>query len=218
MSTVKWANTTKQWFARRFVGSKLNLGPRTGVVCLHTTEGFGFPEYGGGESAPNMTGLPPINGKRGEWRQHFPDEMSSRALRNESGGVETNTMNTFQIELIGTCDSRYRKRWGSRVAGRDYVYWPDATEQQLKWLARVLADLHIRHGLKLTSSVRFLPYPDSYGANGVRLSFEGWKKYTGILGHQHVPENSHGDPGNIDIERLLKLAREHVARRKAKKK
>lgn len=217
MSNYRAANTSVQWFQDDFPGADLRLNPRTMVVTLHTTEGTDWPTYEGGATAPNYTGLPPLEDARGQWRAHFPDEKSSRALRNEAGGVNTNTLNTVQIELIGTCDPRNEKRWGgtsrTRLAGRDYVFWPDATEKQLRFVARILADFHIRHGFRLRTGVQFLPYPKSYGQSPVRLTPNGWANYTGVLGHQHVPENVHGDPGDIDIRYILAEARKHVAKR-----
>lgn len=37
----------------------------------------------------------------------------------------------------------------------------------------------------------------------VRLTDERWRRYSGWCGHQHVPHNAHGDPGAIDVTRLL---------------
>lgn len=210
MSNYRLANTKTQWFQGKFPGSNLSLKASELKVVLHSTEGTSWPGYGGGSSAPNYTGMPPLGTKSGTWRAHFPDEKSSRALRNLAGGVETNTDDAIQIELIGTCDPKHKNSWdgqGKRLAGRDYVYWPNATRRQLKWLARLLADLHTRHGLRLSAPKTFKAYPSSYGNNGVRFSHAGWKKATGVVGHQHVPENTHGDPGNIDITRCLKIAK-----------
>ena len=66
-------------------------------------------------------------------------------------------------------------------------------------------DQHRRHGLKLVAP-DFLPYPASYGASPARFTPEEWNHFVGICGHQHVPENVHGDPGNIDIQRVLRAA------------
>lgn len=218
MSNYRNSDKTSQWFQDNWPGADLNLARGTMVVVLHTTEGTTWPDYEGGATAPNYTGMPPLGDARGKWRAHFPDEKSSRALRNESGGVNTNTLNCVQLELIGTCDPRNRKRWGgtssTRIAGRDYVYWPDADKRQLHWVSRILADFRKRHGLRLRSGVEFKPYPASFGEhNGVRLSFAGWSNYVGVLGHQHVPENSHGDPGDIDIREILRKAREIYQKR-----
>jgi len=215
MSNYRVADCKTQWFQDDYPGADLHLNKDTMVVTLHTTEGTDWPSYEGGATAPNYTGLPPLGEARGKWRGHFPDEKSSRALRNAAGGVNTNTLNTVQIELIGTCDPRNAKRWGgtsnTRVAGRDYVFWPDADKRQLHWVGRILADFHKRHGFRLRTGVVFKPYPASYGVNnGVRLPFAGWSNYVGVLGHQHVPENSHGDPGNIDIQEILGFARKLI--------
>lgn len=212
MSNYRNSDKKTQWFQDDWPGADLDLSRGTMVVVLHTTEGTDWPDYEGGATAPNYTGKPPLGDVRGQWRAHFPDEKSSRALRNEAGGVNTNTLNCVQLELIGTCDPKNAKRWGgtsrTRIAGRDYVYWPDADKRQLHWVSRILVDFKKRHGLRLRTGVQFKPYPASYGANGVRLSFAGWQNYVGVLGHQHVPENSHGDPGDIDIQEILRKARE----------
>jgi len=182
------------------------------VATLHTTETSGWPGYEGGATAPNYTGNPPIGVRFGKWRAHYPDEKSSRALKNLAGGVETNTLNDVQFELIGTCDPKHAKTWGKLKAGKHYVYWPHATKRQLRWVARMMADMNVRHGLQLKAPKRFLPYPASYGSNGVRMSFAEWRNATGIVGHQHIPENVHGDPGNINIAYIIQQAKVYSAR------
>lgn len=218
MSNYRAADKKSQWFQDNYPGSTMKLNKSTMVVALHTTEGTDWPSYSGGAVAPTYTGKPALGDVKGAWRAHFPDEKSARALRNEPGGVETNTLNCVQIELIGTCDPRNEKRWGktsrSRIAGRDYVYWPNATDRQLLWVARILADFHRRHGLVLDAPRRFLPYPESYGKTRVRLSGSEWLNTRGVVGHQHIPENDHGDPGNIDIEKILQMARKLVQPKK----
>lgn len=203
MSNYSKADKKTQWFQDDFPGADMNLTEDTMVLVLHTTEGTSWPTYSGGATAPTYTGNPPLGKRFGKWRAHFPDEKSARALANTSGGVETNTLNAVQLELIGTCDPKHALRWNGLTAGKDYVYWPNANKRQLRWLARIIADLHVRHGLRLDAPRNFKPYPSSYGNNGVRLSFNGWLNVTGVIGHQHVPENTHGDPGNIDINYVL---------------
>lgn len=200
--TYAKSNTRAQWFHDNYPGSKIDPN----VVVLHTTESRGWPGYNGGATAPNITGLPDMGRKRLWWRSHFPDDRSARALRNTAGGVETNTLNCHQVELVGTCDPANRHRWAGYVAGEDYIYWPEAPEWALDELAAYLADFHRRHGVKLTAP-RFLPYPASYGASSVRMSHAQWRSFYGVCGHQHVPENTHGDPGDLDVERVLAKAR-----------
>lgn len=202
MSKYARADSTSQWFQNRYPGSVI----RPNVLVIHTTEGTSWPDYNGGAVAPNYTTRPNMARRRLDWRQHFPDERSSRALVNAPGGVETNTLNAIQVELIGTCNPAYRERWDNLRAGVHYIYWPDAPDWALVEVADFVRDLHQRHGLKLTAP-RFKAYPGSYGANnGVRLTDGEWRGFYGICGHQHVPENVHGDPGDIAIDKVLALA------------
>lgn len=193
--------STTYWHQSRYGGSPME----TNVVCLHTTEGRTLPAYGGGSSAPNLTAVPDLTAKRLLWYQHFDVDVSSRALRNLRGGVETNTLNVVQVELVGTCDPATHRKWG----GSPHIYWPQAPDWALRDVARFLFWAHTQHGVPLTGPDRWLPYPSSYGSSGgQRMSFSQWNRFRGICGHQHVPENDHGDPGALPFPRLLQYARE----------
>jgi hypothetical protein len=203
MSGYRKADTKTQWFQDKYPGAVMTPN----CVILHTTEGMSWPTYSGGSIAPNYTARPNFEKKRLDWRQHFPDERSSRALENHPGGVETNTLNVVQVELIGTCDPTHAKTWAGRRAGRDYIYWPEAPAWALRGVADFLADQAKRHGTKLVAPKPFEAYPASYGANnGVRMTASEWVNFYGIAGHQHVPENDHGDPGALDINRIIGYA------------
>jgi hypothetical protein len=175
---------------------------------LHTTEGTDWPGYAGGAVAPNATFKPNVRRKRLDVRQHFPVDRSSRALRNLAGGVDTNTLDVFQIELVGTCNPPHAKRWGNLVAGLDYIFWPDAPDWLLALVGERLAWLQTEHGIPATSPVkgRWTPYPRSYGAGGQRLTNAQWRNLKGWVGHQHVPENVHGDPGALDFPTIARHA------------
>jgi hypothetical protein len=203
VSNYRPADTKAQWFQDDYPGSVISPN----VVVLHTTEGTTWPGYEGGATAPTYTALPDFAAKRLVWRAHFPDERSSRALRNEAGGVETNTLNVVQVELVGTCDPGSHKRWGDTP----HIYWPEAPHWALRDLAVFLADMHKRHGIKLHAP-QFLGYPASYGDSPVRFAFAQWRDFYGVCGHQHVPENVHGDPGAIDIAKVLRIARRKARR------
>jgi hypothetical protein len=178
------------------------------VVVLHTTEGRTVPSYGGGSSAPNLTALPDFAARKLVWYQHFDIDISSRALVNLPGGVETNTLNVCQLEMVGTCDPTTHAKWGSAP----HLYWPQAPEWALREVARFLAWTYQEHGVPLRGPKLWLPYPDSYGSrNGQRMSGKAWNAFHGICGHQHVPENTHGDPGAIDFATLLTYAKEYVS-------
>lgn len=214
MSNYSKADRGAQWFANRWPGTKIT--PNCGVI--HTTEGASWPSYNGGAYAPGYTANPDIKNRRVLWRAHFPDEMNSRALVNAAGGVETNTANAIQVELVGTCDDKHAVEWpGVGKAGVDYIYWPDAPDWCLQAVADFLTDMHERHGIPLDGPDVWLRYgkdgrrpgvwPASYGASPARLTFKQWREFKGWCGHQHVPENSHGDPGALDFARIVALAK-----------
>jgi len=185
------ANRTIQYWAAKFIGSK--MAPN--VVVLHTTEGGGWPDYSGGATAPNLTIRADKAMKRFKIRQHFPLNRSSRALQNLIGGVETNTLNCIQIELIGSCVQK---------DGFGAVYWPDAPDWCYQALGKVLNTLAALYpAIPLTVPVLWLPYPTSYGPSQARMTGTQWSNFRGICGHQHVPENVHGDPGNLPMGKIL---------------
>ncbi|MBQ1164434.1 collagen-like protein, partial [Streptomyces sp. A73] len=41
----------------------------------------------------------------------------------------------------------------------------------------------------------------------VRMSYSKWNNYRGHCGHQHVPENAHGDPGAFPMAAILNAAK-----------
>ena len=168
--------------------------------CLHTTEGAGWPWYQGWTVHPHLTVLPHA-GKGVEVRQHVPFSRASFALRNLPGGAQTNRDRVYQIELVGTCDKS--------IARRGAYYWPDADDAVLRDLfAKVIGPMSEHLGIPLRA-LDFQPYPASYGPRGrtntCRLSATAFDRYSGWLGHQHVPENSHGDPGGFPWARMMTL-------------
>lgn len=206
MSTYAKANRTAQWFSTKF--SSAIYRPNKG--CWHSTETMGWPGYDGGAKAPGYTVKPDIPGRRALWRAHFEDEESSRALVNLAGGVQTNVNRVVQIEIVGTCDPKHSKSWngqGVYLQGRDYLFVPASPDWFLDELAAFVADMNRRHGIPLTSKVEaWRAYPSSYGPTSSRLTQAEWNAFTGWCGHQHVPENNHGDPGNFPMATVLAKA------------
>ncbi|WP_211294904.1 N-acetylmuramoyl-L-alanine amidase [Streptomyces glaucescens] len=192
--------STAYWYQDNFPGSAM----RTNTIVWHSTEGTSLPSYGGGASAPNFTVKPDFGAKRLVWYQHFDFDVSSRALVNNSGGVETNTLNVCQVEVVGTCDPATHRRWGSTP----HLYMPELPHWVIRDLGAFARWAHQRHGVPLTSGRTFKAYPGSYGAgNGVRMSPSAWTSFSGHCGHQHVPENLHGDPGAFPMTAILAAAK-----------
>lgn len=190
------------------------------VIGWHSTEGISVPGYRGGADAPNFTVAPDFKNKRAVWYQHHDFDSSSRAAVNLAGGVETNTANLCQVEIVGTCDPKHRTSWtisGRKyLAGTDYLYTPALPDWFQDELAEFSAWANKNHGVKLQSvrpngdKLVWKAYPLSYGTraqNQVRLSNSEWNAFYGHCSHQHFPENLHGDTGNMDIETVLNKAR-----------
>ena len=195
-----WADATTQFWDEKYSTQAYTGGKPIGL--LHSTETGTWPGYGAGSSAPHLTVRFDPKARTISARQHFSTTRPSRALVNKAGGVQTNNQRVFQIELIGSCDLTFAKKHG-------YLYLPDLLEEA--WardaLAAVLAAVSESLGIPLTSSVVWANYPGSYGEKAAqRLTGAQWEAYTGWLGHQHAPENDHGDPGDIPIAEILAAA------------
>jgi hypothetical protein len=158
--------------------------------CLHTTEGSGWPPYQGWTVHPHFTVLP-LPGRGVRVKQHVRLDGASFALRNTPGGVETNRDRVYQVELIGTAT-----RNGPGLA------WRDADDVVLAALYRTLIrPLSEEVGIPLSA----LPFRDEAAVPGHRLGGARFDGYSGWLGHQHVPENSHWDPGPFPWDRMIKV-------------
>jgi len=155
--------------------------------------------------APNFTAKPDFAARRLTWYQHFDFDVSSRALRNLTGGVETNTLNVGQVEIVGTSDPATHTKWAQ--AGIQHLYMAELPDWAIRDLATFAKWANSQHGVPLSSGLTFKSYPSSYGANGVRMTNTQWTNFTGHCGHQHVPENDHGDPGAFPMAAILAAAK-----------
>jgi hypothetical protein len=171
-----------------------SAGPHKGPVrkvLLHTTEGTTIEgacaAYQTYNSWPHQT----VDARFGRGYRvcgHLSYDVAGRSLRNLSGGVETNTSGVIQIEVVGFATKPGEIDWA--------------------WIGSELVGPICRQfGIPIQSSVQWVAYPASYGQSAhQRLSGSHWNNYAGVLGHQHAPENDHGDPGAIPIELLLDAA------------
>jgi hypothetical protein len=167
-------------------GGSFVAGPFRGV--LHTTESMRYTpstqSYYGHGNWPHATAWIDADGKP-RLAQHIPLDRAARAMENDAGGAQTNRHSAVQLEIA----------------------W---TAQQADLMPRALLDLVARFmrwveaetGTKRTGP-EFWPYPRSYGATTLRFTAAEWARFNGWCGHQHVPENAHGDPGDIGIAYLL---------------
>jgi len=181
------ADHVSQWFG----SGNATVAPIK--VLWHSTEtAGGWPGYNGGASAPNLTYEP----WQHRWRQHFPLNGTARALRNGTG-YQTNRQGVCQVEVSCYCDPA-RFDTGKGINRLDAQAYDD--------MGAFAAFMHTEWGVPLFTGVAFLPYPQSYGNNGVRLSRAQFTAYYGHLDHMHAPDNQHGDAGTMDVPRLLAAA------------
>lgn len=157
------------------------------VLCLHTTEGTTIAGAKTTMDANRSWSHWICDPLTGELENLVDTDGPARSLRNLAGGVETNNRpGVYQIEIVGKANDvpGYPHKWYTQLA---------------TWII----DLCDEHGIP-----RRFPHSfhgeNAYGRNGVaRLTNQQWLTVSGIIGHQHVPENTHWDPG--DISRLIPL-------------
>jgi hypothetical protein len=162
-------------------------------VVFHTTETSGLPSYKAGMNAPHLT----YNPKTRIWVQHTDLTTAARALRNEAGGVQTNRDSAIQVEIICYSAKNIAERYTTRMWVGDL---PSTAYADLNAFA---AWINEEFGVPLRyPNKRALSYTEA-NKPGFRMSATEWDAYAGFCGHQHVPENTHWDPGAFDWTRMF---------------
>lgn len=162
-------------------------------VVLHTTESAGWPEYPSFQ--PTLT-FHPFKPRGERWRQHLPINGSASTLRN-AGAFRTNRADCCQIEIVAYCDPAC-KTSGAHIS--------KISDDAYHELGEFLAWMNREWEVPLKLAPNWLPYPASYGNTSIRMSTSEYSAFKGVLGHQHVPGNSHGDPGALNVQAILNAA------------
>lgn len=164
------------------------------TLLLHSTEGSTIEGAIGAYRTHNSWPTLTVDCPDRRAVEHLPLDVAARALRNAAGGVQTNREGPVlvQVELVGFAGQP------SSIGDAD----------DLDWFGReIVAPIAKATGIPLRSTVTWVAYPASYGLNArQRLSNTAWVSYAGILGHQHAPENTHGDPGALNVGRIIAAA------------
>lgn len=148
-------------------------------IIHHKTVGFSENAqalYGTTGSWPHFT-----VGKSGI-QQHIDTDRHAYALKNASGGVETNRARAIQIETVG---------------------YPgvDAPAVTLENLVRLIRWLEATHSVPHEwPSGRPKEAVNGRDPGGHNRNVNNWIHRPGHYGHCHVPENSHWDPAYTDNE------------------
>lgn len=151
---------------------------------LHTTEGTtiegALATFDSKKVWPNLT----IDPDHLKIVEHYPLSRGARALTDHL--TPQNAARCVQIEIVG------------RAAEA-----PDWAPERLAFIRDVMRQVEDVVPIPRVSGRTFL---DAAGVNahpGNRMSIDEWKRFSGWCGHQHVPGNTHWDPGGIDVDTLL---------------
>jgi hypothetical protein len=173
-------------------GLTLNDGGAKGV--LHTTEPPGalggpppFGWYGTSGFVPGLT----CDLGRFTWYQHIELNLGSYTLFDQPGGIVTNRDGRPLIQI--------------EIMAHALTIAEDFGDAHWEWLGQTLRQLSDLTGIPWLFPLPFVPYPASYGINArQRMTGTEFRAFSGWCGHQHVPENEHGDPGAIPVPAIYK--------------
>lgn len=169
-------------------GSYVPAAPFRGI--LHTAESKDYhpsqTSYFGHHNPPHFTLVK--KSSKVTIYQHYSINVASRALANKKksvSDVETNRQAAIQIEICW---------YASQIATLPQDM-KDALSKWMRWVEKEAGI--VKKGPKFYGE-------NAYGEGGIgRMSAKNWNAFNGWCGHQHVPENLHWDPGQIDIDSLL---------------
>lgn len=116
--------------------------------------------------------------------QHLPLTIGARSLSDKA--TSENAAHCIQIEIVGFA-----------------AQTPSWAPEQLAFIRDVMRQIMYQVPIPRQSDRTFL---DSTGVGTHpenRMSVNEWKLFSGWCGHQHVPGETHWDPGAIDITALL---------------
>jgi hypothetical protein len=134
-----------------------------------------------GTSLPNYGGSAPhftLDPRDGRLWQHIPLNRGGRALL--PGGP--NFWNAIQVELIG-------------FAKESHTWGPVAYKRIAKLARWIEANFQVPRKTSVTFK--------GNGQTPHLPSLSAFKDYAGHIGHQHVPGNTHWDPGKIKIDLIV---------------
>lgn len=155
--------------------------PSNHKLTLHTVEGTSFS---GARSTlianrdePHI--LVSVDGKT--VRQFIPFNRSSKSLAHPSGTPETNRAGCIQIEICGFAHDSHN--------------W---TEGKMSRLAALCVLIEHRVNIERRTHCK-------WQSDVTRIPAEKFANWKGYIGHMHVPNNDHVDPGRFQITELFRL-------------
>lgn len=149
-------------------------------IVHHTTEGAtaqgAFDAFRSHRSDPHFT----VDASN--IYQHIDTASAARALRNPSGGVETNRDSAVQIEVVG------------------FAHRPK-TRATLENVRKLCRWIEAEHDVpKVWPNGPPKPPENGEDPGGHNRNAEVWNTKAGHYGHSNVPENTHWDPAYLKVE------------------
>lgn len=117
-----------------------------------------------------------------------PETVASYGLADLAGGVRTNRAGSRLLQM--------------EVCGHAAQLEQEFTPADWRWFGDLLRQLCLTYGIPYAFPAPFATSPaPAYGLNAPqRLTSAQYQQAAGILGHQHVPENEHSDPGILRLD------------------
>lgn len=173
-----------------WIGSKWKL-------LLHTTEGGSIEgavaAYRAKNAWPHLT----FDARTRRLVQHVPLNRAARALRSGGSLGKTNFARVIQVEIIGYSAES-----------------PNRSELELRNLGWLVAELSKMVPFEVAAKITFYGLDAGFTIASrkarQRLGWLAWYRFAAILGHQHAPNNDHWDPGDLDVEAIVRYALEYL--------
>jgi hypothetical protein len=186
-----WPEAIQLQFAYQNGGTYTG-GPFRGVI--HTTESKSYTpstkSYYGHHNPPHFTMVKPGDSDEVKVYQHYPITVAARALENHKGGVQTNRQSAIQIEIAWKAAQIDKLPFAMVIKLWDWMRWVEDQTGIKRWITRKFQG------------------PEASGLHSpARMTDAEWNDFNGWCGHQHVPENSHWDPGKLDIDAVTRVTR-----------
>jgi hypothetical protein len=116
--------------------------------------------------------------------QHIPLNIGARAMGDHP--TPENAAHAVQIEIVGFAQNS-----------------PNIAPEQLDFVRDVMRQIEEVVPIPRSTDRTFLDFAGVNATPNNRMSVAEWKRFSGWCGHQHVPGDTHWDPGAIDIATLL---------------
>jgi hypothetical protein len=175
-----------------------DAGPFTGgghKFLVHTTEGStlesAFDTVKAKRSSPHFI-LEVKDGRR-RLVQCIPIDRAARGLEHPGGTPETNHANCIQVEVVGFTEFKKAKQLGHLE-----LWVPNWSQDVYKFLHLLMVWTHDHFAVPMRADHPFIGQPGY-----ARLSGQAFVDAVGLVGHCHVANNDHTDPGPLQTSFVI---------------